>query len=358
MSDYSFANILRMITFVLTGKTKTLDNQQLRFKQYANTTDAFASHYQHFIYPYIATYEQQRLSALKSFRLRCFISLLIIVGTNIALHFNIKQDPTSLLSIITRDANFVLSIEGIFILGLFAWCMLPIKNYKLRVKHEIYPNIFNYFENFTYSPTSDISLETLKPYGLFPFINYGVFTDSVTGIYKDVQVKVFVSELYCVTQAGDDTKRELLFRGICIVLSMNKKFSGHTIVVSRQNILDEFRQDILQFLSLQKVNLEDPIFNSKFLVYSNDQIEARYLLSTTFMERLLKLIELFNAPHIQCSFLENTLLITVPTKYDYFAVQSPFVPASFEDDINTVIDEMNHIIAIVDDLRLYQTNRL
>ena len=33
--------------------------------------------------------------------------------------------------------------------------------------------------------------------------------------------------------------------------------------------------------------MEDPVFNENFTIFSDDQIEARYLLTTGFMERLL-----------------------------------------------------------------------
>lgn len=361
MLGYSFTNAFNMIIYIITGRTRTLQNQRLQFQQFSNTSTPFSQHYQKFIYPHTAEYETQRISTLKSFRMRSIVSLLVVAAFNSSFYWFKKkpdQNFNNLLNFVYENSEVFLWVEAALIFLLYVWCMKPIKKYKLHVKQEIYPNIFNYFDNFQYSPTSDITLENIKPYGIFPFVNYGIFHDSVTGIYKNVKIQVFVSELYCVTEDENDKRRELLFRGICIVLGMNKKFSGHTIVKSRQGIADEVVQDVMQFLSLQKVNLEDPIFNDKFLVYSNDQVEARYLLNTTFMERLLKLIDLFNASLIQCSFLNNTLLITIPTRYDYFTVQSPFTPATFEDDINTVIDEMNHILAIVDGLKLYETNRL
>lgn len=36
------------------------------------------------------------------------------------------------------------------------------------------------------------------------------------------------------------------------------------------------------------VRLEDPEFEKIFVVYSSDEVEARYILSTSFMERLVE----------------------------------------------------------------------
>jgi hypothetical protein len=41
--------------------------------------------------------------------------------------------------------------------------------------------------------------------------------------------------------------------------------------------------------NLEKVKLESIDFENRFIVYSNDQVEARYILTPSFMERLVKL---------------------------------------------------------------------
>ena len=69
----------------------------------------------------------------------------------------------------------------------------------------------------------------------------------------------------------------------CLIVSyfIDKNFKGETIVKS---VYENSRPS---FSSKQKVNLEDPIFNENFNIFADDQVEARYLLTTAFMERLL-----------------------------------------------------------------------
>ncbi len=62
---------------------------------------------------------------------------------------------------------------------------------------------------------------------------------------------------------------------------INKKFKGETIV---KPIKEAKKTD---FVSKQEVYLEDSVFNKNFKIFADDQVEARYLLTTAFIERLL-----------------------------------------------------------------------
>lgn len=96
------------------------------------------------------------------------------------------------------------------------------------------------------------------------------------------------------------------------------------------------------------------MFEKQFEVYSNNQVEARYLLTTSFMERLLRLSDLLGSNHIQCSFYDDKLLLMVPSSYNRFETSSIYVPATFVGDINTILSEMKLIFEIIDILKLNQ----
>ena len=62
---------------------------------------------------------------------------------------------------------------------------------------------------------------------------------------------------------------------------INKNFKGETII---KPIKEASKS---AFAQKQEVYLEDPLFNKNFKIFADDQVEARYLLTTAFMERLL-----------------------------------------------------------------------
>lgn len=70
------------------------------------------------------------------------------------------------------------------------------------------------------------------------------------------------------------------------------------------------------------LSLESDEFNGEFTVYASDEVEARYLISTAFMERLLKVKKTFNLKDFRAEFLKdkNELVIeaTVGNSSDLF----------------------------------------
>lgn len=75
------------------------------------------------------------------------------------------------------------------------------------------------------------------------------------------------------------------FRGVFIEFDMNKNFEGHTFLFERAATNRNINFDASKF---QEVKLEDPEFSSKYIVYSDNQVEARYVLTTAFIERFKK----------------------------------------------------------------------
>lgn len=73
-----------------------------------------------------------------------------------------------------------------------------------------------------------------------------------------------------------------IFKGLFFSADFNKNFHGVTLVRAG-------KAGVLSGFSSKLVKMEDPRFNKQFTVYSNDQVEARYLLTPRMMERLVEL---------------------------------------------------------------------
>jgi uncharacterized protein DUF3137 len=87
----------------------------------------------------------------------------------------------------------------------------------------------------------------------------------------------------------DDLER--IFKGIFVLSDFNKTFQGTTLLLPEA--IGAPGEDLQGFRKrgsapLEPVELEDPEFERLFKVYSSDQVEARYLLSTSFMQRLME----------------------------------------------------------------------
>lgn len=101
---------------------------------------------------------------------------------------------------------------------------------------------------------------------------------------------------------------EIVFSGLLISFSFPKPFHATTIISADTGIIN--RLSALGY-SGERVRLEDPVFERKFEVYSTDQIEARYLLTPTFMERMTSLRKT-NFGNIEAAFHKDKFLLALP----------------------------------------------
>ena len=101
---------------------------------------------------------------------------------------------------------------------------------------------------------------------------------------------------------------------------------------------------------LSLVHLENPIFERKFVVYSGDQQEARYILSPKLMERILNAKKMLRAD-ISLSFHDNHLYIAIP-KYKNFYEPSFFGSVMDYREISEIYDLIKLVEEIVNELEL------
>ncbi len=111
------------------------------------------------------------------------------------------------------------------------------------------------------------------------------------------------------------------FRGMFCWLNFKKKLKGHTVILTNKSTAQINRYFSHNFKEEQKIQLEDPRFSDSFIVYSTDQVEARYVLSIALMERILLLQEKFKRPII-LSFHHQQVFIAIENKNGIFSFPS------------------------------------
>ncbi|UNY98596.1 DUF3137 domain-containing protein [Zhouia spongiae] len=108
------------------------------------------------------------------------------------------------------------------------------------------------------------------------------------------------------------------FRGMFCWLGFKKSLKGHTVILTNNQNSKLNRFFSSNFKEEQRINLEDPRFTNQFIVYSTDQVEARYVLSTALMERIVALKEKFNQP-ILLSFQNQQMYLAVKNENGLFS---------------------------------------
>ena len=124
----------------------------------------------------------------------------------------------------------------------------------------------------------------------------------------------------------------------------NKHFNGLTRVVEGG---DGFFEKL--FAGKSKVSLENPTFEKIFNTYSNDQAEARYILTPKMMEQILLIKEKWNSS-VALSFRDNHVFIAITSYYNLF---EPNMKQTFDlAHVDRIFEEIDSCLELIDILDL------
>jgi hypothetical protein len=255
------------------------------------------------------------------------------------------------------------SIDGIFFtiailvsLGIFIYKYMK-KDYRSEFKEYIIkPLIKQIDSNLNYSSNLHISKTIFTDSKLFTYPDKFSGNDFTIGTIEKTQIQF--SDIHAQKKYKDSkgkTKYSTIFQGLFIVADFNKNFYGTTIVLPdfAQNSFGDLIGTWLQSKNTSRgelVKMDSVEFEKEFVVYSDDQIEARYILSQNLMELILK-FKKKSKNDIYISFTKNKLHIAIDYKKDLF---EPTVFTSLLDEtlIFEYIEILSLVIGCVEELRL------
>lgn len=328
-------------TSLFTGSFLNYKDATGKFIETEPYEEGFSAHYDTKIKPHVDEFEKLRLEALSESSKRAKLSTIIMLAIIAVIGILLLNNKGNF-----GDYIFVI-VVGVILAKM--WIYHPMNQYKDSIKSKIFPNIFSFIGNYKYSQKCPDRVHNLEKSKIIPHYTIENSEDQIEGKYKEVDIDLFETNLK--VKSGKNNTRTV-FKGIIISLSMHKNFKGQTLIKKDFGKLFNWLGD--KFSKLEKVTLEDPEFEKIFEVYSNDQVEARYLLTTAFMERLLKLKKSFNGQDIQCSFYDNKLLIMIELTKNMFEPESIYKAEDFTDDAKNLLKDMQIIFSIIDTLKLNQ----
>ena len=147
-----------------------------------------------------------------------------------------------------------------------------------------------------------------------------------------------------------------IFGGIFYSVDFNKNFAGKTFVLVdvAQADFGLIGQELQSVLGGNKelVRLENEEFEEQFVVYSDDQIEARNILSPTLMEKIVKFQNTCFG-RIQMSFVKNKLHIAIRYSYDMVLFEPKLYTSILKsNDIQEYYENLTWIGDLVEELNL------
>lgn len=159
---------------------------------------------------------------------------------------------------------------------------------------------------------------------------------------------------YITRDSKGRTSYHTIFKGLFFIGDFNKDFKGRTFVLpdTAESLFGGMAK-LFQSWAVSRpelVKLEDPEFEKLFVVYADDQIEARYILSPSLMQRIVD-FKKKSGKNIRLSFLNSNVYVAIV----YY--KNLFEPRIFQTllDFNPVkeyFEDLQLATGIVEDLSL------
>lgn len=307
-----------------------------REKSYSQMQKEFYEKYSNIIVPLVQKHEASRknkllfaiISSSVLFILASFLLYLAITNGGI---FDKNNEGMSKLAAI------------LYTLSYLSWFWIK-KGFENTIKKRIMPTVCKCFGNMKWSEGLYSSGNLFSNSYVVPQFTSEEYDDIFEGSYKDVNIEIVESE-YIV---GSGKSQRTVFDGVIVKLDMNKHFMSHTVIKPSSLI------HISPSSDLKYTELEDVEFNKKYDVFTNDEVDARYLITPSFMERLKNMKIAFKANGVSCAFFGNFLIIALSTRKDIFSICSLVKPIDDKKQYFQMYEEILSIIKLIDHFKLNQ----
>lgn len=285
---------------------------------------------------------------------RKVLQTLICVG--IALAGGIGISAIFLLRRIDVDFGFIIvPVIPSILIGFVAFNFIS-RHYIHDFKIYIMAKIVRFIEsNLSYNPMGYIPKSTFMLSQIFKTKpNRYKGDDLVSG--RVGETKIQFCELNAEYESGSGKNRSVrtVFKGLFFIGDFNKDFTCQTVVLpdTAEKFLGQIGQK-LQSMNLARdklIKLDDPEFEKYFVVYSDDQVGARYILSTSLMKRIVDFKKKSNRK-IYLSFVGSMVFVAISYTRNLFEPRIFKTLLDFE-PIREYFEDLQLAIGIVDDMNL------
>ena len=278
-------------------------------------------------------------------------------------------------------------------------------NYRQAFQEALIEEMIPYLEeDLQYDPLGGIDRYRIASAMTFPFRKLQVHSENkITGWVGGTEMElaeVFVTpgglepkEKNFAKEKGrekgkirvmESIKRDLTgdrapYIGLYMIMDFNKSFSSQAVLRPRKFKLREFPapkgtrkarkrkmrgreeprwsyapskhlKDPEHGIELEKVELEDPDFEERYNLYSNDPVESRYIFSPTLMERVIDLQKRWDKK-LFMAFKDSKLHLSLPYYNGVFQPE-PASSSRIEEHLEQLFLNLEHVFEIVEELRL------
>jgi hypothetical protein len=257
-------------------------------------------------------------------------------------------------------AGVVLAVAVAGLLGLLC-VRVCTRGYVKEFKRRVIGGIVRFCDpGLRYEPEERVSRETFRASRIFQHrVDRYNGEDRVNGTVGATALEFSEVHAEYRTTSHDSKGRTqtqwyTIFRGLFFVADFNKDFRTVTVVLPdvAEKAFGWLGQKLqeMNFARPDLVKLEDPEFEREFVVYGEDQIEARYVLSTSLMRRILEFRRRAGG-RVSLSFVGSKVHVAVPRTRDMFEPRLLSSALDF-DAAADYLRDLQFALGIVEDLDL------
>ncbi len=311
-------------------------------------TPDFQSFYQNKLLPVLQEFEQQRLKVRTKTLLALSICGLLAIGGGLFFYLQGHLEVGVILAVLSVIVGGFVSTQAR-------------KGYVRAFKQGVVGRIASFVDkSIQYVPEGYVSQDDYRDSRIF---KQDVDRYRGEDLFKGTQDKTEFrfSELHTEyksessdSKGNRQTTWHTIFRGGFFIADFHKNFQGYTVVLPDTaeksfGWLGKKFQGTFRHTG-ELVSLDDPEFEREFVVYSSDQIEARYLLSHSMMQRILA-FHRKGGSHLRVAFHHSNVYLAIDSNRDRF---EPRVMKSVLDPelCREFLEDLLFIYGLIDDLNL------
>jgi len=178
--------------------------------------------------------------------------------------------------------------------------------------------------------------------------------DLVTGKIGETKVEFCELNAKHKSGSGKNSSTRTVFKGLFFIGDFNKHFNCQVVVLpdTAEKFLGRIGQKLqsMNFARDDLIKLDDPEFERHFVVYSNDQVGARYVLSPSLMKRIVD-FKKKTGQDIYLSFVGSKVFVAISFIRGLFEPKVFGTLLDFE-PIREYFEDLQLAVGIVDDLNL------
>lgn len=218
-------------------------------------------------------------------------------------------------------------------------------NFSYIIKEKI---ISEFFKEYVYTPQKGLGSDFINETEIYAY-NIFITHDLIKGLYKGSEFEFCIVETYeekhyssskigKIIELAKQVEYEFFkFEGVILGFDIGKKFKSKTIIVDKSyNTKINGKREIL----------DNSEFNENFRIFSDDEIETRYLLDFLSMEKIIKFQNEIGDGNASFAFIDGKFYLFL-NGYHFDYNPSLFNKIN-ETDIKIFVDQIKNVISFID----------